>query len=138
MGQSIQDIVNIFKSLAANDTWFLGCLLLLTALGSFGLGRASLDLAVAGGGVVGPAAVVVHEAPSAVAPVSATSPAVPATAVEATAGTVAYVGSRNGTKFHLLTCPGASQIKEENKVYFSSKQDAYSKGYTEAANCKGI
>lgn len=48
------------------------------------------------------------------------------------------VGSKNGTKYHLLTCGGASQIKEENKVFFSSKEEALSKGYSPAANCKGI
>lgn len=49
-----------------------------------------------------------------------------------------YVGSRKGTKYHLPWCPGARAISEENKVWFESKQDAESKGYTGAANCKGL
>lgn len=49
-----------------------------------------------------------------------------------------YVASRNGTKYHLPWCTGAKQIKEGNKVWFASKEDAEKAGYTPAANCKGI
>jgi len=49
-----------------------------------------------------------------------------------------YVGSKNGTKYHLPWCSGAKNIKEENKVWFSSKEEAESQGYTTASNCKGI
>lgn len=48
------------------------------------------------------------------------------------------VASKNGTKFHLLDCPGASQIKEENKIYFDSVELASAAGYTAAANCSGL
>jgi hypothetical protein len=46
-----------------------------------------------------------------------------------------YVASRNGTKYHHSTCAGAKQIKEENKLYFSSAQAAEAAGYSRAANC---
>lgn len=49
-----------------------------------------------------------------------------------------YVGSKNGTKYHLPWCAGAKQIKEENKVWFSSKTEAEKAGYSPASNCKGI
>lgn len=49
-----------------------------------------------------------------------------------------YVGSKNGTKYHLPWCSGAKNIKEENKIWFGSKEDAASKGYSPASNCKGI
>lgn len=49
-----------------------------------------------------------------------------------------YVASKNGTKYHLPWCPGASQIKEENKILFTTKADAEKAGYEPAANCKGI
>lgn len=49
-----------------------------------------------------------------------------------------YVASRTGKKFHLPWCPGALQIKEENKIWFATKADAEKAGYTPAANCKGI
>jgi hypothetical protein len=49
-----------------------------------------------------------------------------------------YVGSRKGTKYHLPWCSGAKAISEENKIWFSSKEEAQSQGYSPAANCKGI
>lgn len=50
----------------------------------------------------------------------------------------AVVGSKNGSKYHLPWCSGAQRIKEENKVYFDSIEDAKRNGYTAAANCPGL
>ncbi len=49
-----------------------------------------------------------------------------------------FVASKNGTKYHYPWCPGALNIKEENKIWFSSKNEAEKAGYTPAANCKGL
>jgi hypothetical protein len=49
-----------------------------------------------------------------------------------------YVASKNGTKYHLPWCGSAKQIKEENKIWFSTKAEAEAAGYTPASNCKGI
>lgn len=49
-----------------------------------------------------------------------------------------YVASKTGTKYHLPWCSGAARIKEENKVWFTSKADAEAAGYEPALNCKGI
>jgi methylphosphotriester-DNA--protein-cysteine methyltransferase len=49
-----------------------------------------------------------------------------------------YVASKSGTKYHLPWCPGAKQIKEDNKIWFDTKEDAEKSGYAPAANCKGI
>lgn len=49
-----------------------------------------------------------------------------------------YVASKTGSKYHLVSCSSANSIKEENKVYFSTKEEAEAFGYTPAANCKGI
>lgn len=38
-------------------------------------------------------------------------------------------------KYHFLWCAGAKQIKEENKIYFSSEKEAISAGYNLASNC---
>jgi hypothetical protein len=48
------------------------------------------------------------------------------------------VASKNGTKYHYPWCGGAGQIKEENKVWFASIEEARKAGYTPAANCKGL
>lgn len=46
------------------------------------------------------------------------------------------VTSKNGTKYHYAHCPGAKQIKEENKIVYKSPEEAEAAGYTLAANCK--
>lgn len=48
------------------------------------------------------------------------------------------VASKQGTKYHLPWCAGARTIKEENKIWFPSKEEAEAAGYTAAANCKGL
>ncbi|MFZ2252750.1 MAG: hypothetical protein WAW13_01085 [Minisyncoccia bacterium] len=49
-----------------------------------------------------------------------------------------YVASKSGTKYHLPWCGSAKQIKEENKIWFATKEEAEKAGYTPASNCKGI
>ena len=49
-----------------------------------------------------------------------------------------FVGSKNGTKYHYPWCPGATKIKEENKIWFQTIEDAKRAGYTPAANCPGL
>ncbi len=49
-----------------------------------------------------------------------------------------YVASKNGTVYHLPWCSGAQRIKEENKVWFTTQEEAEEAGYRPAANCKGL
>ena len=49
-----------------------------------------------------------------------------------------FVASKNGTKYHYPWCSGALNIKEENKMWFSTKEEAEKSGYTPASNCKGL
>lgn len=49
-----------------------------------------------------------------------------------------FVASRNGSSYHLPDCPGAKQIKEENKIWFQSAEAARSAGYKPAGNCPGL
>jgi len=48
------------------------------------------------------------------------------------------VASKNGSAYHYIWCPGAKQIKEENKIYFNSKKEAEAAGYRPAKNCEGL
>ncbi len=123
-------------------------IVLLSSGGSFGMGY--LSGKEAGGGPV------VIESRSALAPEEAAVAAPKASALQAApaaaravvsvqkeepappSGGGQYVASKSGTKYHLPWCPGAKQMKEENKIYFSSKEEAEAAGYTPAANCKGI
>jgi hypothetical protein len=54
---------------------------------------------------------------------------------EAAVSKGAYVGSKSSRKYHHESCPSARLIKEGNRVYFSSKEDAQAKGYVPAGNC---
>jgi hypothetical protein len=49
-----------------------------------------------------------------------------------------FVASKSGTKYHYPWCPSALKIKEENKIWFSTREEAEKAGYTPAANCKGL
>lgn len=49
-----------------------------------------------------------------------------------------YIGSKNGSVYHLPHCSGAKRIAEENKIWFSSKEEAESLGYRPAKNCEGL
>ena len=61
----------------------------------------------------------------------------PATSATAQ-GEKILVASKNGSKYYYQWCSGVSRIKEENKVWFASKEEAEKAGYTPAANCKGL
>lgn len=49
-----------------------------------------------------------------------------------------YVASKSGSAYHFPWCPGAQRIKEENKIWFDSKEEAESRGYKPAGNCEGL
>ena len=49
-----------------------------------------------------------------------------------------FVASKNGTKYYLPSCSGANRIKEENRIWFVSEQEAESSGYEPAKNCPGL
>jgi len=46
----------------------------------------------------------------------------------------AFVASKNSNKYHLSTCQLAAKIKPENKICFSSAEEALGRGY-QAAKC---
>lgn len=49
-----------------------------------------------------------------------------------------YVGSKSGSVYYLPTCKGADAIREENRVWFVSTNEAEAAGYKPAANCAGM
>lgn len=49
-----------------------------------------------------------------------------------------YVASKSGTKYYLPTCSGVKRIKEENKVFFNSEDEAKAEGLEPAKNCPGL
>jgi len=138
---NIQEISQKFKSLLTLPDMAIGILIFVVGLGSFALGRISADdspseripvheesLVIGAGDTQGPQV----GSPSTVA-----TPEV-ATTTKGPEKEGGYVASKNGTKYHLPWCSGALRIKEENKVWFQTKEEAQAQGYAPAANCKGI
>lgn len=110
----------------------MALLLILVSVASFGLGRQSITFVSQHSQ---PAGIVFSED---VVSAQVTIPISQDTSKNKAALEERVVASKSGTKYHLLSCPGASQIKESNKVYFDSFVDAKAAGYTPAANCLGL
>lgn len=126
---------NKFKSLISQDSLFYGLIVVLVAILCFGLGRLSVGEITLKSPENKP--IIVNQE-AALNFAGAASVAVATSTTEVEESATMYVGSKNGTKYHLPWCGSASQIKEENKVFFSSKAKAEEAGYTPASNCKGI
>lgn len=133
MGESIQDIRDKFKSISYNflaeDKLFLTVLLVTIAFISFGLGRLAERAVQQTPQNSAPASVIFTDIASENKEADSTEPATV---------TEQYVASKSGTKYHYPWCPGAKQMKEENKIFFTSRAEAEAAGYTPAANCKGL
>lgn len=111
------------KSFLRSEQTFYAVLVCLVGVSAFMLGRYSAtDLTAEPNLAQNSAGVVFIDAPDQV--------------VEP--GSTRVVASKSGTKYHLLTCSGASTIKESNKIYFDSIDQAKAAGYTPAANCNGL
>jgi hypothetical protein len=146
MGISIQEMFNKFKSILSDDTVFYAVLIILIAFSSFGLGRASVTAEVPqnkpkiglGQQKANSVQAMQTQATNTAAAETKDQTSKGIEGRAAPNGAQTYVASKNGTKYHLLYCPGAKQIKETNKIYFSTKEEAQKAGYTPASNCKGI
>ena len=58
---------------------------------------------------------------------------------EASLGQAGFViGSKTGKKYYFPWCGTVNVIKPENRVTFSSVEEAREAGYTPALNCKGL
>jgi len=112
------------KSLLLDDAFFYALLVIAIAVVAFLLGRNSMiHLQPQGAGVQ------ISQPTQVNLGQTTTNPNESDTSV---------VVSRSGTKYHLPTCPGAKQIKNSNKITFSSIVEAKAAGYSAAANCEGL
>lgn len=122
-GASIQEIMNKIKDIIRDDTVFYSLLIILVAVSAYGLGLRA--------GSVNEDAIVAAQIQL------VQEPDTSGIQVQNDTGPT-IVGSKNGSKYHYLWCPGASQIKDENKVFFDSVAQAMAAGYSPAANCEGL
>jgi hypothetical protein len=125
------NIPELLRTRKAQDVLVV-LIIVLVGAGSFGLGRLSGEQ---------PIAPVTLRTPE---PRTAEQPATPErqtaaaiTSVPAPA-TGNYVASKSGSAYHLPWCPGAQRIKDENKIWFDTKEAAEAAGYHPASNCKGL
>ncbi len=140
---SISDLVEKGKRLSnfrptlrqLSDDLFLGLIIILVAFGSFGLGRLSKIE-----GAKTP--IKIENAPEVTAETFTLGAETDTVATQQASVSASQaselVGSKNGTKYHYTWCSGAQRIAEANRIYFSSKTHAESRGYTPAVNCKGL
>lgn len=127
--------------------------ILLASGASFGLGMlAERSLAGEGGGVKIEQLDAASSLPAAASEALAPVPTAPKTATPApkvftkkaaptgtaTAATGKYVASKNGTKFYLPSCATANRINEENKIYFTTEEEAEAAGFQPSSTCKGL
>jgi hypothetical protein len=115
---------------------FIIAFILLTALGSFMLGRLSFldekhknDLKII-------RAEPISKETAAIIGSTDRGVVIPVTSSGSQAGM--YVGSRSGKTYYLPWCSGVKRIHEENKIWFKDKADAINKGYKPSGTCKGI
>jgi hypothetical protein len=144
MATSIQEIGRKRKTffrasvaLVERKDIFTMLLVILVGVASFGLGRLSVT---DGKGTVEvlPPLSTPSEALGAQQTSVPTTSALSASVGSATTAAGKFVASKSGTKYHYPWCSGAKRIKDENKVWFNTVEEARAAGYTPAANCPGL
>ena len=114
---------------------FLVILIVLVAFASFGLGRLSVSSQTPSAGVAfEPATAALAQSPGS----QTASAAKVSDTPQAAHASGSVVASKSGTKYHFPWCSGALRIKEENKIWFATTDEAKKAGYTPASNCKGL
>lgn len=111
---------------------FLVAVVILLALASFGLGRLSVLR-----GEKFPIQFIEPQNQEA-AVLGAATPPPHSEGGPPKTGDKLYVASKNGSAYHFPWCSGAQRIKESNKIYFPSREEAEKAGYRPAANCEGL
>jgi hypothetical protein len=117
---------------------FVILLIILVALASFGLGRLSalegkrVPVRIEGGNQS--ATLQGGQTSSKVAPSAGNLQ----TTLPGNESLKSYVASRSGKKYYAPWCTAVKRIADTNKVWFASREEAESKGYTPASNCKGM
>lgn len=130
------------KSFLADDALYSAGIVLLVGIGGFVLGQLSaVQTARHNSSSVNTLSLC--PTPVLPLPTTVTAPASPSGLVANHITTAAgegvtpsqYVASKSGTRYHHVTCPGAKQIKDANKIFFDTIQQAEAAGYSKAANC---
>ncbi|MEK7133403.1 MAG: hypothetical protein AAB771_01805 [Patescibacteria group bacterium] len=131
----LSEKINVIKDkfeLYKNDIFTAG-IIVLTAVIGFGLGRLSIIY-----GQKTPVKIEYSNSDSENSEKNQSAAVSEALEVKPSNKEKMYVASKNSDKYHLPWCAGAQRIKEENKIWFASKEEAEKTGYKPAENCEGI
>ncbi len=133
---SKKGLIKVRNALGGNSELYTGAIIILVGLSSFGLGRLSV-LEEKREPII-----IENNFQRAERPLAPVGGATGSQTTLQTAGVGSsvqggkLVASKNGTKYYFPWC--GSNIAEKNKVWFNSEAEARAKGYTPAANCKGL
>lgn len=118
-------------------------IIILVGFGSFGLGRLSKEVSKPGitvkeynlasvGSILAPASVEAVDNQKNHT-VTSSKPAQKTNTVKTVKN---YFGSSRGSKYYSIGCTGGKTLKEENKIWFASKEEAEKAGYELSSTCK--
>ncbi len=131
----LTDLFNKIKAFLAGNQrdLYLAALVFLMSVASFGLGRLSAIWPEQDG-------ITIEEPEDGGQKLNDTTAAiaVPSSFGASPSAEGAFVASKNGSSYHRPDCPGAKQIKEENRLWFKTAEEAKAAGYKPAGNCPGL
>ena len=117
----------------------VGIVIVLISIISFGLGRLSISWAPRPPmSILGPDGSAANPSSAGIPKASGGKPQTASISAPTGSQDGGFVASKSGSAYHLPECPGAKQIKNENKIYFKTKEDAEHAGYHPAGNCPGL
>ena len=111
------------------ESFLMVIIITLVGLAGFGLGR----LSNAG---EGKAIIIQTESSQNLQTNSVQATLNTASVIDAINGPGSVVASKNGTKYYFSWCGGVGRIQDQNKIYFTSEQEAIEAGYSKASGCK--
>ncbi|MEK7569721.1 MAG: hypothetical protein AAB500_02440 [Patescibacteria group bacterium] len=123
------DKIKLFLKSERGKTIMIVIILILVGLGSFELGRLSKEAGSSGVRIEypGQAANVLSATENQVVTKSNQLPS---------PSGKAYFASNRGQKYYSIGCSGGKTLKEENKIYFSTAEEAERAGYELSSTCK--
>jgi hypothetical protein len=118
-------------------------IVILVGLGSFELGRLSKENSSSGIKIEYPnqdqnqgASPILSEESFQTSSQATTAKTSPATSKETSSAGKAFFASSRGSKYYSLGCSAGKSIKQGNRVYFTTGEEAQSAGYTLSSSCK--
>ncbi|PCI19833.1 hypothetical protein COB64_02960 [Candidatus Wolfebacteria bacterium] len=126
--------VKTFSSTERARDLYVVLIILLVAFSSFGLGRLS-NVTQERESVSIEYIASQNIAAAALTTISATTTE---TAQQNSTTTGNFVASKNGAKYYFPWCGTVNRIKDENKVWFETREAAEAAGFEKSSTCKGL